>query len=132
MKDILTQGVLCFVHNFVNNKLPTIFDNYFTKFNDIHSINTRNKDKFIIPKHRTVLGSKTIKYMGAIKWNILDQKIKEIKNIKGFRKVWKKIYLTEIITGQTIFHFHFVQKIYIILINDFFTFFLHKPIYLVS
>ena len=87
MKDILTQGVLCFVHNFVNNKLPIIFDNYFKKFNDVHSINTRNNDKFIIPKHRTVLGSKTIKYMGAINWNMLDQNIKEIKNIKGFRKV---------------------------------------------
>ena len=93
MKDILTQGVLCFVHNFVNNKLPIIFDNYFKKFTDVHNLNTRNKDKFVIPKHRTVLGSKTIKYMGSIKWNIIGQKIKEIRNIKGFRKVWKKSLL---------------------------------------
>ena len=97
MKDILTQGVLCFVHNFVNNKLPTIFDNYFKKFTDVHNLNTRNKDKFVIPKHRTVLGSQTIKYMGAIKWNMIDQKIKEIRNIKGFKKVWKKKFLTELI-----------------------------------
>ena len=123
VKDILTQGVLCFVHNFVNNKLPTIFDNYFKKFTDVHNLNTRNKDNFIIPKHRTVLGSKTIKYMGAIKWNILDQKIKEIRNIKGFRKVWKKKLLTELIIGQTIFHFF-------TLISDFLHIFSIKFMYL--
>ena len=93
VKDILTQGILCFVHKYVNKKLPNVFDNYFKKFNEIHNLNTRNKDKFIAPKHRTVLGSKTIKHMGAVKWNILNQKIKEIRNVKGFRIFLKKYYI---------------------------------------
>ena len=57
--------------------------------------------------------------MGAIKWNMIDQKIKVIRNIKGFRKVWKKMFLTELIIGQTIFHFF-------ILISDCLHFFLYN------
>ena len=93
VKDILTQETLSFVHNFTHNKLPIIFNNYFRKFNDIHDRNTRNRNNFIIPRSKTVLGSKTIKYIGTVTWNALDQNIKLIDNIKKFRLSWKKIIL---------------------------------------
>ena len=90
VKDILTQETLGFVHNFTHNKLPIIFNNYFRKFYDIHDRNTRNRNNFIIPRSKTVLGSKTIKYIGTVTWNALDQNIKLIDNIKKFRLSWKK------------------------------------------
>ena len=93
VKDIFTQELLTFVQDFNNNKLPSVFNNYFTKFNDYHSINTRNKDNFIVPRFKTVFGSKVIKYFGAVTWNSLNCDIKKIKNIKLFRQSWKKIIL---------------------------------------
>ena len=90
VKDILVQEIICFVHKFTNNKLPRTFNNYFNKFSDIHDVNTRYKDNYIIPKFKTVLGSKTVKKMGAVMWNSLEQNVKHIKNIKGFRKKWKE------------------------------------------
>ena len=90
VKDILSQEILCFVHNFVSDKLPHIFNNYFMKFNETHNVNTRNQENFKPPKYKTVLGSKTIKNLGAVAWNSLGQNIKSINDIKKFRKDWKK------------------------------------------
>jgi len=66
VKDILTQEILCFVHNFANDKLPHIFKNYYKKFNETHNINTRNQEKYKPPKCKTVLGSKTVKHLGTV------------------------------------------------------------------
>ena len=78
VKDILTQEILCFVHNFANDKSPHIFNNYFKKFNETHNVNTRNQEKYKPPKCKTVLGSKIVKHLGTVVWNTLDQNIKEI------------------------------------------------------
>ena len=93
VKDILTQELLTFVHNFNKNKLPAVFKNYFTKFHNLHEINTRNRDKFIVPRFKTAFGSKVVKYLGAVTWNTLNQDIKIIHNVKSFRYKWKNTIL---------------------------------------
>ena len=91
VKDIFTQELLTFVHKFKNKKLPNVFRNYFRKFDDVHNINTRNKENFIVPRFKTVFGSKVIKYFGAVTWNSLNHDIKNIRNVKSFRLKWKQM-----------------------------------------
>ena len=87
IEDIFYQEKVSFVHNFINDKLPPTFQNYFTEFAQVHNIETRNKNhNLIIPRHKTNIGASTIKINGAKMWNDLDANIKQILNIKIFRK----------------------------------------------
>ena len=91
--DIFLQEKLSFVHNFMNNKLPSMFDNYYIKFSQIHNITTRNSNfNFIVPIFKTRFGSYALKIDGATVWNELDNSIKQITNVKTFRsKVKEKL-----------------------------------------
>ena len=88
--DLYKQEILTFVHNFQNNKLPSVFEHYFTSFSDIHDIGTRYRDtNFILPRVSSNLGSTSISFEGAVLWNDLDNVNKEIKSVKSFRKSLK-------------------------------------------
>ena len=94
VNDIKTLEILTFVHNFFSNKLPSAFDNYFTTFADLHSINTRNKNKrLIVANHRTNFGANTVKIKGTILWNNLNVNLRSCNNIKRFRREWKAMVL---------------------------------------
>ena len=89
--DLFYQEKLTFVYNYVNNNLPPIFCNYFTKVSSIHDIPTRNKEnKFAPSHHHTNIGASTIKVEGAKLWNSIDNNIKLSSNIKMFRSCIKK------------------------------------------
>ena len=94
VNDINTLDTLTFVHNFFSNKLPSVFDNYFTTFASLHSTNTRNNQRrLIIHNHKTNLGANTIKVKGAKLWNNLNKNLRSCNNIKKFRKDWKATIL---------------------------------------
>ena len=94
VEDLYKQEILTFVHNFQNNKLPPVFDSYFTSFSNIHDINTRYRNtNFIVPRVSSNLGSTSISFEGAIFWNNLDTMKKEIKSVKLFRKSIKDTVL---------------------------------------
>ena len=84
--DLFFQEKVSFVYNYVNNQLPPTFPNYYTEFAQIHNIQTRNKNNnFIIPHHRTNIGSTTLQINGAKLWNDLDTTVKRSTSIKTFR-----------------------------------------------
>ena len=94
VEDLYKQEILTFVHNYKNNKLPPVFDSYFTSFSNIHDINTRNRDtNFILPRVSSNLGSTSISFEGAVLWNKQDKLIKEIKSEKSFRRSFKETVL---------------------------------------
>ena len=94
VEDLYKQEILTFVHNFQNNKLPPVFNSYFTSFSNIHNINTRYRNtNFIVPRVSSNLGSTSISFEGAIFWNNLDTITKEIKSVKLFRKSIKDTVL---------------------------------------
>ena len=66
--DLYSISVSVFLYNFINNKLPDTFSNYFVLNNSIHNIDTRQKEKFRIPLYKTTLGSKFIKKTGVLIW----------------------------------------------------------------
>ena len=99
VEDLYKQEILTFVHNFQNYKLPLVFNNYFTRFSNIHNINTRYRNtNFIIPRVASRLGSTSISFEGAILWNNLENKLKEIETVKSFRKSLRDSFLPYIET----------------------------------
>ena len=91
VKDILAQEIASFVNKYLNNKLPTIFAGYYTKFCDIHHYNTRGSTNTLsIPKYKSEIGKKTVKVNGCTTWNELSNEIKSIENQKSFKKAIKE------------------------------------------
>ena len=91
VEDILEQELLSFVHNYVNDKLPDVFENYFKLRKDTQTIQTRNIDnRFIIPFCRTNTGAGSMKVKGPKIWNSLPVPLKEKLNLKSFRNAWKE------------------------------------------
>ena len=87
IKDITKQEISSFVHNFFSNSLPPVFSGYFETLVSNHNRNTRNGYNLIkIKNHSTNFAAASIKIQGAKIWNKLDNKLKEIPKIKGFRK----------------------------------------------
>ena len=87
VEDIAKLDAVTFIHNYFNNKLPPIFNNYFTLVKDVHSKNTRSSDQDIYFKpYTTKIGISSMKSKGAKTWNELSNGNKLIKNVKTFRK----------------------------------------------
>ena len=76
--------------NFFSNSLPSVFSGYFETLVSNHNRNTRNGNNLIkIQDHSTNFAAASIKIQGAKVWNKLDNKLKAIPKIKGFRKKFK-------------------------------------------
>ena len=89
--DILDLEVLLFVFSQFNKLLPEIFNDYFVTFANLHDISTRHKNTtFIVPRHFTNMGTKTVKIYGATLWNELPNHLKECSTIKSFRLEYRK------------------------------------------
>ena len=72
VEDLVDQEILTFVCNFKNNKLPSIFSNYFKFRSDQHQTQTRNIENHLItPFSRTNYGEQTVKVRGTLLWNAL-------------------------------------------------------------
>ena len=85
--DIAKLEALTFIHNYFNNKLPGIFNNYFQLVSEIHDRNTRRSEREIyITTYKTEIGISMMKGIGAKLWNETSDNTKHIKNVKTFRK----------------------------------------------
>ena len=62
VSDMLKQEVLTFVFNYFNNKLPSVFTNYYETLASSRGINTRHGSNLIRKvKHKTNIGAHSIK-----------------------------------------------------------------------
>ena len=87
VEDIAKLDALTFIHNYFNNKLPPVFNNYFRLVREIHSKNTRRSEQDIyIETFKTKTGISSMKSIGAKYWNELSNNTKLIKSVKTFRK----------------------------------------------
>ena len=90
VNDIINQEILTFVHEYINNRLPSIFDEYFThRFTIDTYITSERKIWFITPRFYTDTGGDAIKVKGAQLWNGLKLDIKPNISNKFFRKAFK-------------------------------------------
>ncbi len=65
------------VYNYAKDLLPKSFNNFFTMRSEVHNYHTRNKSHYIIAiqKTRRLFSDKTIRTIGPILWNSLEDKI---------------------------------------------------------
>ena len=92
--DLYKTEVLSFVYSFINNKLPSVFNNYFKTLRECHAVNTRHSQYMLWdPMIKTKIGRGSIKQKGVQLWNGIDNNLKECSNIKLFRNAFKNIIL---------------------------------------
>ena len=82
---------------FENRFLPNIFDNLFCQNITKYNYYTRQRNRLIIPKTRTVLCQKTIRYVGVKVWNYLCKTMKFDCTIISFKRILKQYFLDTII-----------------------------------
>ena len=73
-KDNTTLKNCLILHDFINKKLPTSFNNYFTTCKDLHTINTRSasKGRIFAPHVDTATyGRKSVTHEAILSWNFL-------------------------------------------------------------
>ena len=81
---------MTFVHDYINNRLPSIFNEYFThRFTIDTYITSERKIRFITPRFYTDTGGDAINVKGAQLWNGLKLDIKPTISNKFFRKAFK-------------------------------------------
>ena len=114
LPDILFQNTLLFMFKFRNNMLPVTFFNSFHLNSDLHSLNTRRKDDYHLPKFRnSYLLNKSIRYQGPLKWNSLNHSLKGETNFNAFKREVKRTILATYWYWLTHCNFIFIYLIYI-------------------
>ena len=75
-----------------NNQLEGLDTNYLCH-SEIHSYNTRNKNKFVLPKPRTEYMKCIFKYNSITLWNTLSKNIQNSDSLSSFKRQISKILL---------------------------------------
>ena len=81
---------MTFVHEYINKRLPSIFDDYFSHWFSIDTyISSERKIRFITPRFFTDTGGNAINVKGAQLWNGLKLDINPTASNKLFKKAFK-------------------------------------------
>ena len=76
VKDISNLSVLKFIYKCKIGDVPEIFRNFFTERKEIHNYDTRNNDKYELPKiNKYSYGGRTLKYIGAKMYNEVSNNV---------------------------------------------------------
>ena len=86
----MNQEILTFMFKYFANCLPPVFNSYYETLANTHGLNTRHGGNIRKVKHRTQIGALSIKIHGPELWNKLDNNLKSIQNVKGFKLMYKK------------------------------------------
>ena len=79
----------------LHNQCPEYMANLLTKNRDVHSYNTRNKDKFQLNKHKTNSGIKTFAFSASKLYNNLPSNVTSAKLTCKFKNLYWKHILNE-------------------------------------
>jgi len=95
-KYIYKCSTVMFVYKQMNNKLPAIFNGYFTEVCEYVARNTRQSKDLSLKKNRLqTMGDKTMKHKGATLWNKLPIDIRTENSVKIFKRSVKAHYLSK-------------------------------------
>ena len=91
--DLISQESLSFVYNYIQGKLPSVFNNYFTHRHEVSEMIEENrKRRFIYPSFKTDIGKSTIRYVGSKLFNEKAPLLQLNVTMKTFRNHVKDFY----------------------------------------
>ena len=96
LNKLIKFEIAKFVHEQINNKLPSIFNNYFVKIGGLQDRVTRfaiNEQLHI--SYKTKRTQFSIKFMGAKLWNLISITVRNLV-ISKFKKQYKNLLLNEV------------------------------------
>ena len=71
LNKIYIYALAQFMYKYNSEILPEIFDDMFTRAEDVHGYNTRSKSSIRIVSHRLDLRSRSVRISGSKIWNFL-------------------------------------------------------------
>ena len=69
LPDIYTYSATIFMHNYFHEKLPTVFNNFFTRNLNHHRHLTRSSMMYRTPLYKSKIGNIFIRKTGVLIWN---------------------------------------------------------------
>ena len=69
------------VYKCLHSLVPNYFLNYFKKFSNVHSYNTRHKNRLILPKVKYNFGKNTFIFSGVQVYNMLPDHVMKAESI---------------------------------------------------
>ena len=89
--NIYIYNILLIMFKHHHGKLPTIFDSFFTRNNEVHSYDTRQSNNLHVPKQKTVRSAQLIRSAGVALYNHFVTRLNFgvtfstfKKNVKGY------------------------------------------------
>ena len=91
------------MHKLFNNKLPKLWQQNFTKIEQIHAYETRrpNKSNYFLPRVSKTAGQHKFEYRGVKLWNNMSEELKN-KSFNFFKKHFKLKIVGEISSQRSI------------------------------
>ena len=91
--DLYKYQLGTFMYQYNKNQLPSNFSTFFTKINDIHTYNTRNKDNYYHNVSKSSLYQRTVRINGPTFWNSLDVRLRSQQSLKSFKTAFKNFLI---------------------------------------
>jgi hypothetical protein len=98
ISELHIYQILVFVHKFMHHKdsLPSVFLNYFSQNNAVHEYETRHSGSLHMPRMRSLLGQRCIKYKGCSLWNSIPNELQSCMSINMFKTRIKSYLFTKL------------------------------------
>ena len=90
---MIQYNIAIFMYHCYNNLLPKALESFFLLNKDVHTYNTRNKDKYHPPLMRKQVAKSSIFYEGPLLWNSLPDCLIRSKSLNQFKRNYKKYLL---------------------------------------
>jgi len=84
LKDLYKHHTSMTMFRVKNGIIPKPLRIVFTRNQDVHGYNTRNKKNYRIPKHKSATFHKSIMHMGPSLWSNIPENIRKLQSYKQF------------------------------------------------
>ena len=74
------------VHKCLIGRAPDYLSQKFTRRLDLHNRNTQNKKDLNLPRCQLTTGQRSFAFRGAACWNSLPKDLKEVADVKMFKR----------------------------------------------
>jgi hypothetical protein len=95
LSQIYLNSVAIIMFKYVKGMLPSIFDDLFNRNRDINLRVTRNSYKLAVPRCRTELHKKSMRFQGPTVWNKCEDLVNHQCSVYTFKKRLKQLIIKE-------------------------------------